>query len=195
MSNAVWKTQSSVYNYLRSNPISRRLLSSENDGIESLLRSIESEKIAKALDMGTGRGNGLKLMPNFTSFIAGIDDCLNMVEKTKPFFPEAEFVNADAQSLPFKDGCFDLILCIGLSEYIADMRSLLNGICRTLRENGYLILTASPKNLMTALRLVLGHRLYPRNRDIVRDAIENSGFHIMAENKSISQIQFLARKR
>ena len=145
--------------------------------------------------MGTGCGNALTLLPDDTYLMAAVDNCLEMVKRTRPYFPKVDFINSDALRLPCRDHSFDLILCIGLTEYIADPELLLSEINRVLDENGYLILTASPRNFITRFRLILGHRLFPRKEIVVRNYLEDKGFILVAKNKTVSQYQFLVQKQ
>ena len=45
-------------------------------------------------------------------------------------------VTADAQHLPFRESCFDLVTCFEVIEHVPDPERLLAGIRHTLREDG-----------------------------------------------------------
>jgi SAM-dependent methyltransferase len=49
-------------------------------------------------------------------------------------------VRADATELPFKDGVFDFVHCVGVIEHVADRQALVNEGVRVANTNGYLVI-------------------------------------------------------
>ena len=57
----------------------------------------------------------------------------------------------------------NLILCVGLSEYILDLQMLATEIFRLLAADGYAIITLSPPNILNQIRKLMGHKIYLRS--------------------------------
>jgi ubiquinone/menaquinone biosynthesis C-methylase UbiE len=75
------------------------------------------------------------------------------------------FVAAQATELPFRDGSFDAVLCIGVVSYVDSVPALLNDVRRVLRPQGEAIFqianVLSISEIDLKLRRLLG-RLLPR---------------------------------
>ena len=59
-----------------------------------------------------------------------------MISLTKPAYPGMLFIQADVLQLPLKNSTFDLVLCIGLLEYVDDIHSLLAQLYKIIKING-----------------------------------------------------------
>ncbi len=194
MSRLIWKVQSSFYKVLRKNPLSIKILTRENQTIRSLLAGLSFTTSSKVLDIGTGRGNILNLISIKEVFCVGLDFIYSMVYKCKSDFPEVHFVNADGKSFPFHESIFDLVLCVGVSEYVHEVDELIRSINEILKLNGHCIFTISPPKLITYLRYVTGHRLYPRDPDNFERLLVKEGFLKIDCAVTPFQIQYLLRK-
>lgn len=192
MTKSLWKFQSSFYHLLRRNPLSALLLHRENESISNLLKNMRPRSI---LDIGCGRGNDLGLFYNFTGSVTAVDNVLEMVHKTKEHYPGIKFIAANAQFLPFRECCFDLISCIGLFEYVDDWSILLQEIHRVLSQEAYAVITLSPPVPFTYLRLFLGHRLHTSTEEDFRKILASFAlFTILQSNRTLLQYQFLLKK-
>lgn len=194
MSRLIWKIQSSFYEALRKNPLSTKILTKENQTIQSLLAELSFTTISKVLDIGTGRGNILNLIPIKEVFCVGLDFIYSMVHKCKSDFPEVHFVNADGKSFPFHDTIFDLVLCVGVSEYVHEIDKLIRSINGILKLNGHCIFTISPPRFITYFRYMTGHRLYPQHPDNFERLLVEEGFLKLNCTVTPFQIQYLLRK-
>lgn len=92
------------------------------------------------------------------------------------------FIQADAHALPFKNGAFDAIICVGVASWVADPAKLLHETARVLRPGGMLFITAinklSVENLFDPLfwwRTLLPADLRVKMRYLVRSAVKNQG--------------------
>lgn len=191
MSKFIWKIQSSFYHRLRRNPLSARILQNENLRIKAFFNEITAWHI---LDIGCGRGNNLRLLSEYTTSVVVTDYVLNMLKNVKHDLPLATPVMADACWLPFKDGSFDLITCIGVLEYIKDWQLVLQEVHRLLIPGGQAIITLSPPHLFNYGRWLLGHRIFTRNMTDLHNLLGYTSLQIVSQNRTLIQNQFLLKK-
>jgi ubiquinone/menaquinone biosynthesis C-methylase UbiE len=86
---------------------------------------------SKWLDLGCGAGTYTRYLAEHQMETVGLDYSLTALEKARARFPrKSEWVAGDANCLPFKDKCFDGILCFGVSQALESSESLLKEIIR-----------------------------------------------------------------
>jgi ubiquinone/menaquinone biosynthesis C-methylase UbiE len=193
-SDFLWNLTAPVYNIVRNNPVSGYFLRNEIESLHSLLDNCKSAEIISVCDVGTGRGHSLQLLRKGYSSIVAIDKSLKMIRYTKDSFPGVDFIVADILNLPLRNKTFNLILCIGVAEYIPVLKPLLTNLYAMLTDGGYLVLTFSPQNLMTYLRLFSGHKIYVRNSNQVINEITDCRYRIIQHNVTTLQTQYLLQK-
>ena len=193
MSN-LWDITARIYPWLRLNPVSRHFLQEERESIAALLSMVSTKTDACVADIGVGRGHSLFFLPTTAQVKFALDKSFRMISLTKPAYPGMLFVQADVLQLPLKSSTFDLVLCIGLLEYVDDIHRLLAQLYKIIKINGHLLLTSSPKNTLTYLRLLTGQKIYPRNRLKVEHDISTHSFNIIGIKSTRSQNQFLLCK-
>ena len=97
---------------------------------EAALEGIDGH-VTDVLDLGTGTGSGaaivLRRFPD--ARVVGVDLSKEMLERARANVPGAEFRRADASSLPFPDGSFDLVAH-------ANMIPFFDEVARVLRPGG-----------------------------------------------------------
>ena len=93
--------------------------------IKSLKRKNIQLKDSKILDIGAGRGGYSYALEKNGAYAVSLDmDC------KKLFVNNKRFVNADAQNLPFKPDCFDMVFCSSIIEHLKEPKNLLLEIKR-----------------------------------------------------------------
>jgi SAM-dependent methyltransferase len=195
MSKKIWRYTASLYPILRMNPISSGILRKEIMAVNSLLTEIPDNSFEIVGDIGTGRGHSLELIPDQARLKFALDNCMEMIIHTRVRFPGIYFSRAEALHLPIKNAIFDLILCIGLLEYVYDMERLLNQINAALKAEKYLLITQSPRHILNYLRYLTGHKLYTRNTVFVEKCFNLSGFKIIGRKTTLIQQQYLLQKK
>ncbi len=170
----------------------------------ALVRSLEHRVLRKVvqhlgpvegpvLDVATGTGDALRCLPPGPAIFA-LDSSRSMLHYARRRFPGVRAVCGDALSLPFRRGTFELVCCIGLSEYVADPSTLLAALSHSLRPHGEVIFSTSPGNVLLGLRRLLGHRLFSHGPALMADLAEKLGFTVEQVAPSISQWIYVLRK-
>ena len=92
-----------------------------------------------ALEVGCGFGSASALLRTQGANVVALDIELPRVQHARQEGVEAAL--ADANALQFKDGVFDLVLCIGVLEHLPAPRRFIDEAYRCLRPGGHLYLT------------------------------------------------------
>jgi ubiquinone/menaquinone biosynthesis C-methylase UbiE len=96
---------------------------------------------ASVLDVGCGTGDFVQLFdPSRTRYL-GIDISPNMIAECRRLFPSHAFKVADGDSIDAPDASVDLVLSIGVLEYLQDPVSHLKELVRVTRPGGHIIVT------------------------------------------------------
>jgi len=186
-----WWIRARVYRWFRKVfPISR-FYRSECERIQDLLELIENHP-QRILDLGTGIGESLSLLPD-SSLRVQLDRSRHML-KQAPNNPNDRKIQGDILHLPFKSEQFDLITCIGTSEYIREKDILLQEAYRVLKDGGYLLITFSPPNIYNRLRNLLGKRIYTLSGSKAHDLAAAYQFFIVRAYRTTMQSQYLLQK-
>ena len=151
MSRFLWKLQSPFYSILRRNPVSIVFLKAELNATRKLFESIPIDTYHRILDVGIGRGDSLEILRKYSTQIFGIDNCYNMLKRSSRNFPKVDFIRADILSLPFSISIFNLLICVGVSEYIKDKEKLLKNVYISLKPGGMAIITISTCHFLNYL--------------------------------------------
>ncbi len=168
------------------------ILKAENRQLQALLESIELvDKIV--VDLGTGTGNALQFC-NADDLAIGIDANFTMLQFARKNRPNCFFIQAEASALPLKSGLANLVLAIGLSEYLNDLESLFEEIARISSNGAWCIFTYSPISMMTHVRTLLGHKIYPRRLEDIARIARLWNFKITKQARSWMQGQILFQK-
>ena len=102
-------------------------------------KEIKKKKDAVILDCGCGFGSFYNLTENLNTIY--LDFSFNLLKKFENTHNlKTSKICGNVLNLPFKDGSFDLILCINVLEHIKDYKKALNEIKRVLKDNGTVII-------------------------------------------------------
>lgn len=129
-----WTSEESVAGYVE-------FFSSASDlAIPSLVGKLEPS--AYVLDLCSGQGNVFDALCKAGHEVVGVDFSPTMLARAKQRTPEASFVEADAQTLPFDEKTFDAVVCnFGIS-HIPDQQLALSEVGRVLKPSGRLAMTS-----------------------------------------------------
>jgi len=104
------------------------------------LQLLEARPGERLLDVACGPGLLLKAALMRGVDANGIDISSEAIRLTKKFVPEASTQVANAEELPFEDGSFDMLTCIGSLERIFNRDQVLQEMRRVVRPGGRLCL-------------------------------------------------------
>ncbi len=109
--------------------------------VPDLLAAADITQGCRVLDVATGTGEAAAMavpIVSETGFVVGADISLEMVKSADVRLAASSFwpVNADGQSLPFKGGAFDAVICqLGL-QFFPDPAAGLSEFRRVVRDGG-----------------------------------------------------------
>lgn len=108
---------------------------------------VENIKFTYILDVGCGSdpGSGLsESITNRSKFGVGLDINIHSLKKArkrkKEVLGDIEFIRGDAQNLPFKDECFDVITASELIEHLQKVDDFLSECYRVCKNHGFFVL-------------------------------------------------------
>lgn len=126
---------------------------SEVTAIIELLDRIKDSN-GTVLDVGCGSGRLLFDLKKRYSKVVGSDFSEGLLRKAKEMRPfGAGLIQSDIERLPFKDGSFDMILCVRVIQHLGpeQQKAAIREMSRVLKRGGRLILMTY--NALTALCL------------------------------------------
>jgi len=93
------------------------------------------------LDVGCGDGYQIGYMAGEVDFAVGVDLSLKGLTIAKRKAISCEFVRADCNSLPFRNGTFSKIMCLEVLEHLEQTEKSVYEIGRCLKEGGSLVVS------------------------------------------------------
>lgn len=90
------------------------------------------------LEVGCGTGYWLSALDELLPNAYGLDFSLNMLRKAAQRVSATRLVRGNAESLPFRSACFDLIFCLNAVHHFARLESFITEARRLLRPGGTL---------------------------------------------------------
>ena len=122
------------------------------------------------LEVGSGRGGGSSYIARYLGprSVTGLDVASRAVDycSSHHVVPNLRFVQGDAESLPFSDASYDVVVNVESSHYYASMPRFLVEVRRVLRPGGFFLFTDFRPG---------------RGRESLRRQIAGSGFEVMRE--------------
>lgn len=136
--------------------------------IDGLLSDVSDKKV---LDIGCGDGRTAVSLSKKGNRVFGIDisrtRLLRAKEKVYSISDGSYFIQSYAETIPFKDSSFDLIVCTEVLEHVMDDVALIKNISLTLKDGGIAIISIPTVSLS---RYVDMYRL---NKPIYFDSVEH----------------------
>ena len=112
------------------------------DKIEKMLvrRCLNQIFSCEMLELGCGTGHWTRFFCEEGFQVTAIDESGAMLEQARmKNIPNADFLKADAASLPFEDQRFSVISSVTMFEFVENIDCILDEIDRLLKPGGYLV--------------------------------------------------------
>jgi len=98
------------------------------------------DRPTRLLDLGCGPGSLVRYLRDIPGVrITGVDLSPEMVRYAKIHHPDVEFHVGDAESIPFDNDSFDVVLCSGMLHHLPRLDVALTEIGRVLKPGGLLV--------------------------------------------------------
>lgn len=99
----------------------------------------------KALELGCGSGNLAALLHNEGVSMIASDISQTAVDHAKKLHPDIEFYAHSAESLPYDDEFFDIVMSFDVLEHLPKVNQHLSEVRRVLKPHGYYLLQTPNK--------------------------------------------------
>lgn len=128
------------------NPFKRYHFTGRKDAVLSLMEEHGGKPPLNVLDIGCGTGVILREVLDRGHYATGMDISGNMLNKAQELtrdYPQERvfFMQNDIEKMPFTKNSFDVVLCVGVLEYLEQDEKGICQISRALKNNGIVILT------------------------------------------------------
>ena len=139
----------------------------------SLVETLGLAKDARVLDMGCGAGFATVAIARRQLSVEACDSVAAMVEATRKRALDAGLDarvavgTADINAIPFPDAHFDLVVCLGVLPWLANVEKPLDELSRVLKPGGHLIVTNDTNWQLRQLFDPLYNPILRRPREIV----------------------------
>lgn len=133
------------------------------------------------LDVGAGVGRMASYLGRRPSLFVGVDLSRQMLQTAKvraDASSPASFVQCDAEFLPFRTESFDVVTCLGLFEYVADIEPFLREFLRVTALRGLLLFTCHNLAAFRPLRNKFYHTI-DHATNAVKDAVCKTGYTLL----------------
>ncbi|NKB16983.1 MAG: class I SAM-dependent methyltransferase [Pseudanabaena sp. CRU_2_10] len=103
------------------------------------LRDLTITPEMQVLDMCCGSGQATEILVHYSHHVTGLDASPFAIARAKQNVPQAEYVVAFAEAMPFPDARFDLVITsTALHEMQSEqLRQILQEVARVLKPGGY----------------------------------------------------------
>jgi ubiquinone/menaquinone biosynthesis C-methylase UbiE len=190
MGRAAWNLRATFYDQVFKLPFFRGIREAERGSFEDLFGEVKFRG-ARVLDVACGTGYYMELLQG--GRVYGVDYSPEMLRVAKGK-RDAHLVLADARHLPFKSASMDMVVCMGLLEYLKDKDAVLLEVRRVMKKDGYGVLSYSRKSLLNSLRSLLGSKVYPSSEEGMAISLNKCMLEWIRGRESLLQGQVLCRK-
>ena len=115
-----------------------------NNTLQNIVKASKPEKI---LEVGCGTGQWLSELEYYDSMKVGVDSSFGMLRQVRKNGSKINLICADANTLPFCRGLFDMIYCVNALHHFKDKAGFIRGTANLLKPDGTLsIVGVSPIN-------------------------------------------------
>lgn len=149
--------------HFSSNPLQRWLM---KQFYQTLTKLIQDLKIKSVLDAGCAEGFGLNVIKNKQSVkkLAGLDQSVESITLGNKLHPFIEFTKGDIYRMPYKDGQFEMVMCLEVLEHLEKPKKALKEIMRVSKK--YCLLSVPNEPWFRLANLLRGKNISRWGNDI-----------------------------
>jgi len=143
-------------------------------GVESrghyrrLARRLNIRPGTEVLDVACGTGDWLRVCTEAGANACGIDLSETAISICKKTMPSGEFFSQPAELLPFEDGRFDVVTCLGSLEHFVDPVNSLKEMARVARADATIVILVPNKDFLTRKLGLYGGTYQVDAKEVVR---------------------------
>ena len=165
------------------------------------------------LDLGVGTGQSIKSFTNRNCKIYAVDISNKMLRIVRERYPEVKTFKYDISQglfgLRLKDSSFDVIIAVGVLEFIKNIKGIIKEAYQLLKTDGYFIFTYElllSKHKLQKLRVqynaegyvenppnIAKFKLYRRSKKEINEILDNAGYQIIRHFKIRAFLKGLAK--
>ena len=141
-------------------------------------KTVDQSKTGLVIDVGAEAGRFSLLAANRNVQVIGIDIDAYSLRRLKLKNRDVTVIQADARSIPFKNGAFDALFMVEVLDYIPELDETVAECCRVLRrESPFILSFGNQSSLKAKLRGLRGKSYTHSYRNVIRSLLE-AGFKI-----------------
>jgi ubiquinone/menaquinone biosynthesis C-methylase UbiE len=137
----IFDLEARSYDEWYNQPLGKFVDEVETSAIFELLKPMPNENI---LDVGCGTGNYSVMLAKLGCKVTGIDVSTEMLkvarEKAEKLCLNVNFINCDAQDLPFESNFFDAVLSVATFEFIPNPHKAFEELYRVVKQGGRIVI-------------------------------------------------------
>lgn len=142
------------------------------DDLRLAVEPLAGKTIPRMVDVGCGFGGLSRLVGDFVNAtdVFGVDIDPRVIDEARSKNVDVTLVDAGENPLPYEDGSLDLVMSLGMMDYLVSFDPLIREMNRVLRPGGHL-LVALPNlgSWNNRLMLLLGYQ--PRDVEISNEVL------------------------
>lgn len=149
------------YNKWHQKDFSFMVSNSEKKENERILKILKAQSGKRLLDLGCGKGSFCSAAFNNGLEVYGADFSEIALKDAKSYNAKINYILSDAESVPFKEGFFDYVVCLGSFEHFSNKGIVLQEINRVLKEDGKIFMFLPNSYFLGHIYMVLKTGLPP----------------------------------
>jgi len=142
----------------------------------------------KMLDIGIGTGLASMQFAKVGLKVYGLDSSQDMLAvcRSKSFAKELKQYDITREPLPYKDNCFDHVVCCGVLHFVNDLNKLFSEVKRVIRRGGIVAFTIAPQETAAGYieePTAWGVSIFKHSPQYIMGLLETYGLDLLKEQR------------